>query len=320
MVEWITGIIAFLAAWALVPFLRKMAFKYQFVDRPNHRKIHKDPLPLLGGAAIFVGFLVATLCVQSWWSDQSDTYIGLVLGSVLLFAIGLVDDYYKTRGKDFPAAPRFLCHIAAGYLLVAFGGTVNGFTMPFPDPHYIEFSPLVSTVVTIIWVALVINVFNFLDGMDGLAGGISAISAMTLGFVALMKGETSSALWAIALAGSSLGFLKHNFFPARIIMGDAGSTLIGYLLAAISVIGAFKSVTVISIFVPVLALGVPIFDAMLVITRRILKGNPPHKPDRTHGHHRLLDAGFTQVQAVAILYMVSVCFSLTSLIVLLVNR
>lgn len=319
MAVWIVGIVSFVTAWVLVPLLRRVAFRYQFVDLPNKRKIHKDPLPLLGGVAIFAGFLFATLLTQSQWSEQADTYIGLVLGSLLLFSIGLVDDFYKTRGKDFPALPRFLCHIVAAYLIVLFGGAVQGFTMPFPEPHYVAFGPVVSTVVTIVWIVGVINVFNFLDGMDGLAGGIAAISAMTLGFVALIKGEMASAIWAIALTGSCLGFLRYNFFPARIIMGDAGSTLIGYLLASISVIGAFKSVTAVSIFVPVLALGVPIFDAIRVVVRRMQNGKPPHKPDRTHGHHRLLEMGFSQVQTVAILYMVSLCFSMTSLIVLLTS-
>jgi UDP-GlcNAc:undecaprenyl-phosphate GlcNAc-1-phosphate transferase len=138
--------------------------------------------------------------------------------------------------------------------------------------------------------------------------------------VALYQGEISSGLAAMALSGAALGFLRHNFFPARIIMGDAGSTLLGFMLACISVIGAFKSVTVGSIFVPVLALGVPIFDGLMVVTRRILNGQAPHKADRTHGHHRLLDAGFSQKQAVLILYLIGTCLSLTSIILLLTER
>ena len=320
MIEFIVGVLAFLVAWMLVPGLRKLAFRWKFYDMPNKRKIHREPLPMLGGAAIFAGFLVATLVVYKYWANEAGTYFGLLIGAMLLFGIGLIDDFYKTRKKDFPAAPRFLIHIIAAGCVAYFGGSVQGFTMPFPNPHYVQFSPVLSTIVTIIWIVGVINVFNFLDGMDGLAGGIATISATTLSFVALVKGEVPSAIWGFALAGAALGFLRHNFFPARIIMGDAGSTLIGFLLAAISVIGAFKSVTVVSIFVPVLALGVPILDGLVVVTRRLMKGQPPHKPDRTHSHHRLLDAGLTQVQTVTVLYLVSTCFSLTSLIVLLVNK
>ena len=320
MIECIVGVLAFLIAWMLVPGLRKLAFRWKFYDMPNHRKIHREPLPMLGGAAIFAGFLAATLVVYKYWSEETTTYLGLLIGATLLFGIGLVDDFYKTRRKDFPAAPRFVIHILAAGCVAYFGGSVQGFTMPFPEPHYVAFSPFLSVAVTIIWIVGVINVFNFLDGIDGLAGGIATISATTLSFVALVKGEVPTAIWGFALAGAALGFLKHNFHPARIIMGDAGSTLIGFLLGAISVIGAFKSVTVVSIFVPVLALGVPILDGLRVVIRRVLSGKPPHKPDRTHSHHRLLDAGFSQVQTVAVLYLVSACFSLTSLIVLLVNQ
>ncbi|MCX7570288.1 MraY family glycosyltransferase [Tumebacillus sp. DT12] len=320
MIELIVGVIAFFTAWLLVPPLRKLAFQYKFVDLPNPRKVHKEPLPLLGGAAIFGGFLLATLLVQERWAEGAQAYTGLVIGAALLFAIGLVDDWFKTRGKDFPAAPRFVIHILAAWAVIAYGGAVQGFTMPFPEPHYVALPQTLSYIVTILWIVGVINVFNFLDGIDGLAGGIAAISAMTLALVALFQGQVPSAIFAIALAGAALGFLRHNFYPARIIMGDAGSTLCGFLLAAISVIGAFKSVTAVSIFVPVLALGVPILDGVRVVIERMLKGQPPHKADRNHSHHKLLDAGFSQRQTVAILYMIGTCFSLTSLIVLLVER
>lgn len=320
MKELLVGIVAFLIAWMLIPPLRKLAIHWQFVDRPNQRKVHKDPLPMLGGAAIFAGFLVATLASYKYWISAGQAYIGLIIGATLLFAIGLVDDFYKTRGRDFPSSPRLVVQIIAAAMVAIYGGSVQGFTMPYPHTHYVQFSHVLSITLTIIWIVGVINVFNFIDGLDGLSAGVSSISAMTLVFVALLKGDTASAIWAVALAGAALGFLKHNFYPARIIMGDAGSTVIGFLLGAISVIGAFKSVTVISVFVPVLALGVPIFDGLRVVIRRVLRGQHPHKPDRTHGHHKLLDAGLTQVQTVAVMYLVSACLSLTSLILLLVNR
>ncbi|HEU4964190.1 MAG TPA: MraY family glycosyltransferase [Bacilli bacterium] len=316
MTQLVVGLIAFVVAWVLIPFLRKVAIRFQFVDRPNARKKQKEPLPLLGGAAIFAGFVVATLATVSYWGADAQAYRGLIYGSLLLFGIGLVDDYFKTRGQDFPAAPRFVLQIVAAVLVAINGGAVQGFTMPFPEPHFLAFPEWLSYLVTIIWIVGVINVFNFIDGVDGLSGGIAAISAATLAIVALAKGQISSAIWAAALVGSCLGFLRHNFYPARIIMGDAGSTLVGFLLAGISVIGAFKSVTAVSIFVPVMALGLPIFDGLRVVINRMMHGKPPHKPDRTHGHHRLLDAGFSQVQTVTMLYMLSACFSMLSLIVL----
>lgn len=316
MYQLTVGMIAFLTAWLLVPSLRKLALRLQFVDRPNARKKQKEPLPLLGGAAIFAGFLVATLATSSIWGTEMGAYRGLIYGSLLLFGIGLVDDFYKTRGLDFPAAPRLVLQIVSAVLVAIYGGAVQGFTMPFPEPHFIAFPEWLSYLVTIIWIVGVINVFNFIDGLDGLSGGVAAIAATTLSIVAMAKGQLPSALWAAALVGGCLGFLRHNFYPAKIIMGDAGSTLVGFLLAGISVIGAFKSVTAVSIFVPMLALGLPIFDGLRVVINRVLRGKAPHKPDRTHGHHRLLDAGFSQVQTVTVLYLLSACFSLTSLIVL----
>lgn len=320
MVELLIGFVAFLVTWLLVPIVRKVALRWKFVDVPNHRKIHNDPLPLLGGAGIFVGFIVASLLSLRLVSNADLAYTGLTLGALILFTIGLVDDYFKSRGKDFPAGPRFLVQLVAAALVAAFGGTVHGFTIPFGRVHYIAFPHYLAITVTLVWIVGVINVFNFLDGVDGLAAGIAAISGATLVFIALIKGELAPALFAAAVTGAALGFLRHNFYPARIIMGDAGSTLLGFLLASISLIGAFKSVTVISIFVPVLALGVPIFDGLRVVIRRILSGKLPHKPDKSHGHHHLLGLGMTQVQTVAFMYLVSLCFSLASMIVVLLQK
>lgn len=319
MQVFLAGVIAFALSWAVVPSLRKLAVKLRFVDMPNQRKVHRDPLPMLGGVGIFAGFLAATFWQQYAKGDVS-TYVGILLGATLLFLIGLVDDFFKTRSRDFPAWPRLIVQIISASLVAIFGGTIHGFTVPFGHVHYVQFPAVVATLCTILWVVGVINVFNFLDGLDGLAAGIAAISAMTLLVIALIKGQTSSALWAISLCGACLGFLRHNFYPARIIMGDAGSTVIGFLLASIALVGAFKSATVISIFVPILALGVPILDGLRVVVRRAMKGQPPHRPDKTHGHHRLLNAGFSQVLTVTMMYLISVCFSLVSVIVMLLQK
>jgi UDP-GlcNAc:undecaprenyl-phosphate GlcNAc-1-phosphate transferase len=320
LLEFIAGIVAFAISWALVPGLRRLALRWKFVDLPNQRKVHVKPLPLLGGGAIMIGFVCTTLTMQVFHLTHLSVYFGLLLGAVLLFAIGLLDDFYKTRGRDFAAAPRFLTQIVAASIVAGFGGAIHGFTIPFGHPEFVHFPQFVSILVTIVWIVGVINVFNFLDGLDGLAAGIASISAMTLVFIALIKGDTDSALLAACLAGSSLGFLRHNFYPARIIMGDAGSTVLGFLLASISVVGAFKSATVISIFVPILALGVPILDGLRVVVKRAMQGKPVYKPDKSHGHHRLLRAGLSQVQTVTFMYLISVCFSLASMIVVLLQR
>jgi len=316
MLEWMSGISAFVISFVSIPYIRILAFRWGFLDQPNQRKVHAQPLPLLGGSAMFVAILL-TLGVDSFFRPAPFALWGLFVGSLVLFAIGLVDDYAKSRGRDFSALPRLLAQIFAAVLVASFGGLIRGFSVPFGGEHYIVFPHWLAIAMTIVWVVGVINVFNFLDGLDGLAAGIAAISATTLVFIALVKGDLDSALWAAAVAGAALGFLRHNFYPARIIMGDAGSTLLGYWLAAISVIGAFKSATVISVFVPVLALGVPIFDGILVVVKRALAGKPVYKPDKTHSHHRLLNAGMSQVHVVTFMYLVSVCFSLMSMIVVL---
>ncbi|MCL6515925.1 MraY family glycosyltransferase [Alicyclobacillus sp.] len=320
MPELAIALAAFAVSWLLVPPLRSLAVRWRFLDLPNARKVHKKPIPLLGGAAILAGFVAASLAGSLWRGPVPRVYWGMLGGAGLLFAIGLLDDYYKTRGRDFPASPRFVAQLAAAGLVAGCGGTVRGFSVPFGHPHFVQFPAFLSILVTLVWIVGVINVFNFLDGLDGLAAGIASISAVTLLFIAIVKGDAASALWAAALTGAALGFLRHNFHPARIIMGDAGSTLLGFLLASIAVIGAFKSATVISIFVPVLALGVPILDGLRVVIRRALEGRPVYKPDKTHGHHQLLRLGFTQVQAVAFLYLVSACFSLASMILVLLQR
>lgn len=317
---WLSGVIAFLVAFTLAPFLRKLAMKWKFVDLPNDRKIHRDPLPLLGGGAMYAGILSVALVAFLWNNWLKTPYVGVIIGATLLFAIGILDDFFKTRGKDFSVSIRFGVQILAALLVPLFGGGIQGFTSPLGGHQFVALPAALSVIITVLWVVGVTNVFNFLDGVDGLAAGIAAISATTLFFIAIIKGDALSAWFAIAVTGAAVGFLRHNFYPARIIMGDAGSTVLGYLLAAIASVGAFKSATVISIGVPILALGVPIFDAVRVVLIRAKAGKPVYKPDQSHLHHRLLRAGLSQVQTVTVVYLVSVCFSLASMIVLLLAR
>ncbi len=323
-VDLITVIIAFVIVYALVPAMRWIALRTGFVDMPTERKAHKHPLPMLGGAAMIIGFIVATTLVRHNVMHPSmradNTFIGLLIGAFLMFVIGMVDDFAKTRKKDFPAWPKFLVQIIAAAILVLAGAGIKGIEDPIHNDYFIAFTPWISAVLTIVWVVGIVNVFNFLDGLDGLAGGIAAMSAMTLLVISTMKGDISSAISAAALIGGCLAFLRFNFYPARIIMGDAGSTFIGYVLAAVSVMGAFKSATAISIFVPVLALGVPIFDAIYVVMRRMIEGRPVYKADRTHSHYRLMASGLTQVQTVSVMYLVALGFSVVAIAIAFINR
>ena len=323
-VDLVTVIIAFIIVYALVPVMRWAAMRTGFVDMPTERKAHKHPLPMLGGAAMIIGFIIATTIVRHSVMHPSlradKTFVGLLIGAFLMFLIGMVDDYAKTRKKDFPAWPKFIIQILAASVLVYTGAVIKGIEDPIHNDYFISFAPWISAVLTIIWVVGIVNVFNFLDGLDGLAGGIAAMSATTLLFISTMKGDISSAISAAALIGGCLAFLRFNFYPARIIMGDAGSTFIGYVLAAVSVMGAFKSATAISIFVPVLALGVPIFDAIYVVMRRVIEGRPVYKADRTHGHYRLMASGLTQVQTVSVMYLVALGFSVVAIAIALINK
>lgn len=312
----ITFALAFAIVYALVPVMRKIALRTGFVDMPNQRKIHTDPIPLLGGAAMFAGFFATTMLR----GDITREYIGLALGALVIFLVGLIDDYAKTRGKDFPALPKFLGQILAAAILVYFDVRIETITAPFGDRGYWDLPLWLSVIATLLWVVGITNMFNFLDGVDGLAGGIAAISATSLLFISLLKDQPASALFAVTLIAVTLAFLRHNFHPARIFMGDSGSNFLGFTLAAIAVEGAFKAYTLVSVVVPVLALGVPIFDFFYVTIRRIKEKRPVYKPDKEHTHHQLMRSGLSQIQTVAFLYLLGICFSLASIIVVLVNK
>lgn len=307
--------VAFGLVYGSVPFVRRLALKLGFVDRPNQRKIHKQPVPLLGGLCIYFGFLLTA----AMFGVAGSTFSGIALGGLIIFIIGVIDDYYKTRGRDLKAWPKFVMQILAAVVLYSFGISIPGVNLPFSHTFY-PFPTWLSCVTTVLWVVALTNMLNFLDGVDGLAAGIAAISSATLFCIALIKGQDQMAIFSLALTGAALGFLRHNFYPARIFMGDAGSTFLGFVLAAIAVDGAFKSATLVSLVVPVLALGVPIFDTLWVIIRRVRENRPVYVADKGHTFHMLMKSGLTQIQTVAFLYLVGICFSLASLVVLLATH
>ncbi|MEW9124604.1 MAG: MraY family glycosyltransferase [Thermotaleaceae bacterium] len=306
---------SYLIVYAVIPSLQKLSLKIDFVDRPTERKIHKEPVSLLGGVAMFFGFFCSYIVFLRPLTIKS---MAVLIGSFLILAIGIVDDWYKTHKKEFPILPRFVVQIAAAILAYSAGIVFYGFTNPFTNA-YILLPTWLQFVLTITWIFGVTTVINFSDGMDGLAGGISAISASTLFVVALSKGQLDSAMISILIVGAALGFLRYNKYPAQIFMGDSGANFLGYLLAIISLDGAFKQATLISIAIPVLALGVPILDNILVVFKRFSEGKPIYKADRSQIHYRLLSAGLNQKQVVTFLYLISVCFSLSSIILLLLN-
>lgn len=290
--------------------------KLDFVDRPTERKVHKAPIPLLASIAIFIGFNVAYFGFAREWDSKS---LAIFAGSLLILCIGIVDDWYKTHGKDFPALPKFIVQVAAAVIVYKAGIVFSGFYNPIIGQH-VMLPQWLQFILSILWIFGVTTVINFSDGLDGLAGGLSTISAITLFTVAAAKAQQSSAMMAIILVGVGLGYLMYNKPPARIYMGDAGATFLGFMLGIIALDGAFKQATVLSLMIPILALGVPIFDNLFVVVKRFLEGKPVYKADRSQVHYRLLSTGMSQKQVVAVLCLVNICFSLTSIILFLLDK
>lgn len=302
----------------LIPPLGKLAFRLDFVDKPREdveRKLHRKPIPLTASYAIFIGFFVSYLLLTRDFSLQTGA---LFFGGIMLLAIGTVDDWYKTKGKDFPALPKFAVQVSAAILVFFSGISFTGFVNPFSG-DYVLLPIWLQFILTILWIFGVTTVINFSDGLDGLAGGLSAISAATLFIVALTKGQSTSAMLSITLIGAALAYLRYNKPPAKIFMGDAGATFLGFILAVIALDGAFKQATVLSLFIPVLALGVPIFDNLFVVIRRFLQGKAIYEADASQVHYRLLRAGLNGKQAVMFLYLLSTCLGLSSIILLLLQ-
>lgn len=308
-------LLVFALVYMLIPGLQAIAFKIGFVDRPTGRKNHNEPKPLLGGVGIFAGFLAGYLI---FIKPTSSEYLSILFAAVMILGIGLVDDWYKTRSREFSVVPRLLVQIAAACLVYSSGIIFHGFTNPFTN-QYLVLPVVLQFILTIMWLLGVTTVINWSDGMDGLAGSLSLIAATTLFIVSLTKGQTGSALLSVIVAGATLGFLKYNRPPARIFMGDSGANLLGFLLGVIALEGTLKQATLISILIPVLALGVPIFDNLFVVMRRLVSGRPIYAADKGQIHHRLQSMGLSQTQTVAFISLMSICLSLLSIVILLLH-
>ncbi len=305
-----TFIIAFAFSFASTPIVTQLAFKIGAVDIPkDNRRMHKKPIPRLGGLAIIFGFTVAIICMGRGFPRS---VIATLIGAAIIAAMGVVDDC-----KDLNAKLKFVIQIIAA-LIVIYGGDVKitVFTNPniLSNHPYMVLPEWLSVIGTVIWIVFITNAVNFIDGLDGLAAGVSAIMSVSLVFISVKAGEATIALIGMALMGSCFGFLPFNFNPAKIFMGDTGSTFLGFMLATLSVQGVFKSYAVISFAVPLLILGLPLFDAAFAMIRRILTGKNPMSADRGHLHHRLIDMGFSQKQAVFILYAISGVLGITAVL------
>ena len=271
-------IIPFLAVMITMPFLMKFSQKIEFTDKPTDRKKHKNAIPLIGGTAMFIGFF-SGFFFNYFQGKLINQTLCIFIASFMVLSIGLVDDFYKTRGKEFSIFPRLVVQIIAAVLVYKSGIVFSGITSP-TDGKFILLPEYLQFILTITWIFGVTTVINWSDGMDGVAGGISAISSTTMFVVALAKEQTASAVMSISLVGAVLAFLNYNRHPAKVFMGDSGANFLGFILAIIALDGTFKQATVMSILIPFLALGVPIFDNLFVIFKRYADGKPIYKADR----------------------------------------
>lgn len=283
----------------LVPVVRKIAIAAGYYDAPGERKIHKHPIPRLGGIAIWLGFTLAlgAIGLFQWHQELGSALPGVLAGGAIMFVLGLLDDLLNLS-PYFKLIIQFLAALTA----FALGVQVN--TLDLPGAQLLVLNAL-SLPLTIFWLVGLSNAMNFIDGVDGLAAGVTVLSALTLTVVALFTNQPSSALLASLLAGASLGFLAFNFHPAKIFMGDSGALFCGFVLASIAVTGVLKTKVVV-MMLPMFVLSVPILDITFSVFRRLVMGKNPFLPDADHIHHQFLKAGMGQVRAVTYLYTLCV--------------
>ncbi|HVT10894.1 MAG TPA: MraY family glycosyltransferase [Fimbriimonadaceae bacterium] len=303
-----TGLMALLVTYMLTPLVRKLAFAKGAVDDPKRddRRIHKKPLPRWGGMGIYAGIVIALAVVLPFAFPLGTPYppylIGVVLIGGLLVFIGALDDLYQ-----FSAKLQLLILLAAGVAVQFFYTDaariqVKSIGVPLTHPHQYIVLGAAAIPLTAIYIFIVTKTMDTIDGVDGLAAGIATISAATLVIIAVYGHQPRVAIIAAAIAGASLGFLRHNYNPATIIMGTGGAYILGFMLACISIVGAFKTAAAIAMVIPVCVFGVPLFDAMQVVIRRKLSGVPITQADKRHVHHALLSKGLSQRQTVLVLY------------------
>ena len=298
---------ALIVSFAATPAVKWFAHRIGAIDVPkDERRVHNKPIPRLGGLAIFIGFLLSVVL----FADIPGQIQGILLGAVIIVVIGVIDDI-----KPLPALLKFFVQILAALVAVYFGVIIDTFSNPlvFSASQYVHLRSL-SIPITVIWIVAITNSVNLIDGLDGLAAGVSIISSVVMLIIALMVSDTNVAVIMAALAGACLGFLPYNFNPAKIFMGDTGALLLGYILATMSILGLFKFYAVVSFAAPFLVLALPLVDTSFAFLRRLLKGQNPMTPDRGHFHHRLLDMGLSQKQAVVIMYTISGVLGLAAVV------
>lgn len=297
-------VISFFVCYFTEPLAIKFAVKKGIIDNPKQddRRVHKKPTPRAGGIAIIASIMFSLLLyyIASIFIDNlkvDNRFFGYIIGALIIGAMGLIDDI-----KNLKAMQKFLMQIVAATIVYIFGISIIGVKIPFIYKNLIDFG-IFAYPVTVIWVLAITNAVNLIDGLDGLAAGISSISAISLLTIFAITGAPIEVVViTIALVGATLGFLPYNFNPAKTFMGDVGSNFLGFTLAVVSIMGMAKGYTVLAIVAPIIILGIPIFDMVFAIVRRLWRGQSVMTADKDHVHHRLLRRGLSQKQTVLILY------------------
>jgi UDP-GlcNAc:undecaprenyl-phosphate GlcNAc-1-phosphate transferase len=316
----ITFALAFIISFSATPIVRRLAFKVGGVDIPkDNRRMHKKPIALMGGLAIICGFVISLifdLVTTSNIITPDREIAGLMTGIAVIMMMGVLDDT-----RTLKAWVKLAFQILAAVCVVAISDTrITVITNPFGADPYLELSPFISFPLTVLWIVGITNAINLIDGLDGLAAGVSSISSLSLFFVSILRADLDpsiavyTALITAALSGSTLGFLPFNFNPAKIFMGETGAAFLGFTLGVISIQGAMKSYTAISIAIPLLVLGLPLFDTLFAIIRRVLSRKSIMEADRGHLHHRLIDMGLSQRQSVLVMYIASASLGLCAIV------
>ena len=298
-------VLSFLACYITVPFAIKFAVSKGIIDNPkkDNRRVHKKPIPRAGGIAIIFSMAITLLVyyITSLFYDDlkvDSRFIGYCIGAAIIAVMGFLDDL-----KDLRPIEKFLFQLVAASVVYLLGVSIVGVKIPIIHRNIIDFG-IFAYPITLTWILGITNAVNLIDGLDGLAAGISSISAISLLIIFLLIGSPLEAvIIAIALVGATLGFLPYNFNPAKTFMGDVGSNFLGFTLSVIAIMGMAKGYTILAIASPIIILGIPVFDMIFAIIRRLARGQKITAPDKEHIHHRLLGLGLSQKQAVLCLYL-----------------
>ena len=293
-------LVALLVGLLMTRVAKTLALRFGVVDKPDARRVHKGVVPRMGGLGIYCGFMAGALVYTLSHPNLTlaGEPLGLLLAATIVFITGLVDDVRSIRPTTKLAG-----QLLAALVFVGFGGYIKFLSNPFGgDIIYVDYWGIP---VTLLWLVGISNAVNLIDGLDGLAGGVSIISACTLAVASLSHGYNLAAALVFVLAAATLGFLRYNFSPASIFMGDSGSLTLGFVLGAISIMGFAKGATIVALIIPILILAIPIMDTFFAIIRRLIEHKPIMQPDKGHLHHRLLAKGLSHKQTVLIIYAIT---------------